>query len=73
VPRQVRRLSENVYEVGEKRVSVRCADGKVMVRVGGGYMPLYVLAPTLVAAGCGVPPGCHVARSLHRETRLNRE
>ena len=53
MPRQVRRLSENVYEVGEKRVSVRCADGKVMVRVGGGYMPLYVLAPTLVAAGCG--------------------
>ena len=56
-------MSKNVFEVGDKRVSVRCADGKVMVRVGGGYMKLCVFLGRGCACdgeavqhhGCGHP------------------
>lgn len=34
------RESAGVYEFGTKRVEVRLAQGKLMVRVGGGYMGL---------------------------------
>ena len=34
------RTSEGVYEFGSKRVNVRIEKGRILIRVGGGYMSI---------------------------------
>ena len=34
------RESTGIYEFGTKRVEVRVTKGKIMIRVGGGYIPI---------------------------------
>ena len=34
------RESSGIYEFGTKRVEVRVTKGKIMIRVGGGYIPI---------------------------------
>ena len=34
------RESSGIYEFGTRRVEVRVAKGKIMIRVGGGYIPI---------------------------------